>query len=89
MAVEDLNAAGGVPGQKLKLGVVDDACEGSQAVAAAQELVSEGVVFVVGYLRSAAAIPASGVYEKAGVPDISPAATNPKLTEPGSAKRNL
>ena len=83
MAVEDLNAAGGVLGQKLKLSVVDDACEGSQAVAAAQKLVSEGVVFVVGHLCSAAAIPASEVYEKAGVLEISPAATNPKLTEQG------
>ncbi len=83
MAVEDLNAAGGVLGQKLKLSVVDDACEGSQAVAAAQKLVSEGVVFVVGHICSAAAIPASEVYEKAGVLEISPAATNPKLTEQG------
>ncbi len=84
-AVEDLNASGGVLGQTLKLSVVDDACEGSQAVAAAQKLVSEGVVFVVGHLCSAAAIPASEVYEKAGVLEISPAATNPKLTEQGRA----
>ena len=84
MAVEDLNAAGGVLGEKLKLSVVDDACEGSQAVAAAQKLVSEGVVFVVGHLCSAAAIPASEVYEKAGRPrDFADRDDQPEADEQG------
>jgi branched-chain amino acid transport system substrate-binding protein len=83
MAVQDLNGSGGVLGEKVRLVVADDACEGPQAVAAAEKLVGDGVVFVVGHDCSAASIPASEVYYKAGVIQISPASTNPMLTELG------
>jgi branched-chain amino acid transport system substrate-binding protein len=83
MAVRDINAAGGVLGQQVKLISADDACEGPQAVAAAEKLVADGVVFVAGHLCSAASIPASEVYHKAGVLQISPGSTNPQLTELG------
>jgi branched-chain amino acid transport system substrate-binding protein len=83
MAVHDLNGSGGVLGQKVRLVVTDDACEGPQAVAAAEKLVGDGVVFVVGHYCSAASIPASEVYFKAGVVQISPGSTNPMLTEQG------
>jgi branched-chain amino acid transport system substrate-binding protein len=83
MAVRDLNGSGGLLGEKVKLVIADDACEGPQAVAAAEKLVGDGVVFVVGHACSAASIPASEVYYKAGVVQISPGSTNPMLTELG------
>jgi branched-chain amino acid transport system substrate-binding protein len=85
MAVADINAAGGVLGQQVRLLAADDFCDPKQAVAAAQKLVGDGVVFVVGHYCSGASIPASAVYEAAGVLQISPASTNPMLTEQGRA----
>src|SRR3954454_17578782 len=81
LAVSDINAAGGVRGEKIRLLVADDFCDPDQAVAAARKLVSEGVIFVAGHYCSGASIPASKVYEDAGVLMISPASTNPKLTD--------
>ena len=83
MAVADINAAGGVLGQKLKLAIGDDACDPKQAVAVANKFVSDGVVFVAGHFCSGSSIPASKVYEEEGIVQISPASTNPKLTEEG------
>jgi branched-chain amino acid transport system substrate-binding protein len=85
LAVADLNAAGGVLGQQVQLITADDFCNPDQAVAAARKLVSDGVIFVVGHYCSGASIPASAVYEAAGVLQISPASTNPMLTELGRA----
>ncbi len=85
MAVADINAAGGVLGQQIKLIPVDDFCDPAQAVAAAQKLVTEGAIFVDGHYCSGASIPASEVYEAAGVLQISPASTNPLLTDKGRA----
>lgn len=83
MAVADINAKGGVLGQKVRLIVGDDACGSEQAVAVANKLVNDGVVFVAGHNCSGSSIPASDVYEKAGVLMISPASTNPRLTDEG------
>jgi branched-chain amino acid transport system substrate-binding protein len=58
LAVADLNAGGGVLGQQVRLISADDFCDPEQAVAAAQKLVSEGVIFVVGHFCSHASIPA-------------------------------
>jgi branched-chain amino acid transport system substrate-binding protein len=85
LAVADINAAGGVLGQQVQLVTADDSCDPAQAVAAAQKLVENGVIFVVGHYCSGASIPASEVYEGAGVLQISPASTNPMLTELGHA----
>lgn len=83
MAVADLNATGGVLGQQVRLITVDDFCDPEQAVVAAEKLVADGAVFVVGHYCSGASIPASKVYEAAGVLQISPGSTNPLLTEQG------
>ena len=85
LAVADLNAAGGVLGQQVRLITADDFCDPEQAVAAAKKLVSDGVIFVVGHFCSGASIPASEIYAAAGVLQISPASTNPMLTELGRA----
>jgi branched-chain amino acid transport system substrate-binding protein len=83
MAVRDINAAGGVLGQKLRLEIGDDACDPKQAVAVANEMASKGVKLMAGHFCSGSSIPASNVYSDEDVLQISPASTNPKLTERG------
>ncbi len=85
MAVADLNAAGGVLGQPVRLIIGDDGCDGDQAVAVANKFASDGVVFVAGHFCSGASIPASKVYEETGILMISPSSTNPRLTDEGGA----
>jgi branched-chain amino acid transport system substrate-binding protein len=82
-AVDHLNDKGGLLGKKIVVTSVDDACKARQAEAVARQLVSEGVVFVVGHVCSAASLAASKIYEKAGVIMISPASTNTKVTDKG------
>jgi branched-chain amino acid transport system substrate-binding protein len=86
MAVEDINAKGGVLGRKLVLEIADDACDPKQAVAAANDVVGKGAVFVAGHYCSSASIPASSVYHEAGVLQITPASTNPALTDDAAKK---
>ncbi len=83
MAVADINAKGGVLGETVRIIIVDDACDPEQAVAVANSLANDGVVFVAGHNCSHSSIPASKVYEQAGVLMISPASTNPRLTDEG------
>ncbi len=83
LAVADINERGGVLGERVELLIADDACDPEQAVAVANKLVSDGVVFVAGHVCSHSSIPASKVYEAAGVLMISPASTNPRLTDEG------
>jgi branched-chain amino acid transport system substrate-binding protein len=82
-AVADINAAGGLLGQKVVLEVADDACEPKQAVAVANKLAANRVSAVVGHYCSGSSIPASDVYEEAGILMITPGSTNPALTEKG------
>jgi branched-chain amino acid transport system substrate-binding protein len=84
LAVADINAAGGVNGEKLLLEIGDDACVPEQASRVAEQLASKGVIFVAGHLCSGSSIPASKVYAEEGVLMISPASTNPKFTDEGS-----
>ncbi|MES2952632.1 MAG: branched-chain amino acid ABC transporter substrate-binding protein [Pseudomonadota bacterium] len=86
MAVEELNAAGVTIGGKkvtLKLMTEDDAADPKQGTAVAQKLVDAKVVGVVGHLNSGTTIPASRIYSDAGIPQVSPSATNPKYTRQG------
>ncbi len=83
-AVDDINAKGGVLGQKLELEIGDDACDPKQAVSVANKLASDGVKFVAGHFCSSSSIPASKVYTEEGILQITPASTNPKFTEEGS-----
>lgn len=82
-AVEDINKAGGINGEKLVLELGDDGCDPKQAVNVANQLASKGVKFVAGHFCSGSSIPASKVYEEEGILMITPASTNPKLTEEG------
>lgn len=82
-AVADINAAGGLLGQKLVLEVGDDACDPKQAREAANQVVTKGVKMVAGHYCSSSSIPASEVYMEGNVIQISPASTNPQFTEQG------
>jgi branched-chain amino acid transport system substrate-binding protein len=86
LAVEEANARGVmVDGKKVKIELLteDDAADGKQATQVAQKLMDAKVVGVVGHLNSGTSIPASAIYNTAGVAQISPSATNPKLTNQG------
>ena len=82
-AIADINAAGGVLGETVTVMVVDDSCDAEQAKAAAQQLVSANVVFVNGHICSSTSIPAGKIYEQAGIVMMSPASTNPRVTDEG------
>lgn len=83
-AAEDINAAGGINGEKIVLVQGDDACEPKQAVSVANRLVDQDkVMAVVGHFCSSSTMPASEVYDEAGVLAITPGSTNPKITERG------
>src|SRR4029078_2879671 len=86
MAVADINAKGGVLGKKLDVTVADDACDPKRAVASANDVVRKGAVFVDGHYCSSSSIPASAVYNEAGVLQITPASTNPPLTDDPAKK---
>ena len=81
MAVADINETGGVLGKTLDLKVGDDACDPKQAVAVANQLTGSGVALVAGHYCSGSSIPASKVYAESDVVQISPASTNPALTD--------
>jgi len=83
MAVARINAAGGVNGDMLEAVHYDDACEPKQAVAVANKIVNDGIKFVIGHLCSGSTQPASDVYEDEGILSITPASTNPEITERG------
>jgi branched-chain amino acid transport system substrate-binding protein len=86
-AVRDLNAAGGVNGMQIKLVVEDDACDPKQAVTAANKVAGMKVAAVIGHFCSGSSIPASEVYWKAKIVQITPASTNPKLTDDADKKK--
>jgi branched-chain amino acid transport system substrate-binding protein len=83
LAVDDINAAGGLLGQRVALTIGDDNCDPAQAEALARSLVAKGVVAVIGHTCSEAAIAAAPVYEAGRVIMIAPTASNPALTESG------
>ena len=86
MAIEELNAKGlMIGGQKVTLELMpeDDAGDPKQGTAVATKLVDAKVAGVIGHLNSGTTIPASQIYNAAGIPQISPSATNPKYTRQG------
>jgi branched-chain amino acid transport system substrate-binding protein len=88
LAVDELNAAGIKIGDKVakfELLAEDDAADPKQATAAAQKLVDAKVNGVVGHVTSGATLPASQIYNAAGIPQITPSSTNPKITRQGFA----
>ncbi len=87
LAADEINAAGGVKlaGKSYHVEILaeDDKGDPREATLAAQKLVDEGVVAVVGHLNSGCSIPASKIYHDAGVAEVSPSTTAIKYTEQG------
>ena len=83
MAVDDINAAGGILGQKIVVETGDDVSDPKQGVSVANKFIGDGIKFVIGHFNSGVTIPASDVYADSGVLFITPSATNPKVTERG------
>jgi branched-chain amino acid transport system substrate-binding protein len=86
LAIADLNKAGlTIGGQKVMFELLseDDAADPKQGTAAAQKLVDAKVAGVIGHLNSGTTIPASTLYNRAGIPQISPSSTNPRYTLQG------
>lgn len=86
LAIEEYNAKGvTIGGKKVKFELIaeDDAADPKTGNIVAQRLVDLGVKGVVGHLNSGVSIPASRIYNDAGIPMVSPSSTNPTLTKQG------
>lgn len=81
LAVEQKNAAGGLLGRQVEIIKRDDQGEPKVAVAVARELTDAKVVAVVGHFNSGCTIPASEIYNDAKIPAVTPASTNPQVTD--------
>src|SRR5438552_15284620 len=84
LAISDINAAGGINGRKLQAVPEDDACDAQQGTQAAEKLLTEKIVAIVGGYCSGASIPESDILHRSGdLPFITAASSNPKFTEQG------
>jgi len=80
-AIADINDAGGILGKKISVSVGDDVGDPRQGVSVANNFVAAGVKFVVGHFNSSVTIPTSEIYQENGAIQITPASTNPRVTE--------
>jgi branched-chain amino acid transport system substrate-binding protein len=80
-AVDDINAAGGINGQKLSVEFGDDVSDPKQGVSVANKFAADGVKFVVGAFNSGVTMPSSEVFQENGILEVTPASTNPQITE--------
>ena len=84
LAIEEINAAGGVLGKKLKLITEDDQSVAGQPATIVRKLIAQDkVVAVLGEVASSKSLEAAPICQQNKVPMISPASTNPKVTEVG------
>ncbi|HSK41832.1 MAG TPA: ABC transporter substrate-binding protein [Arenibaculum sp.] len=82
-AVEAINADGGINGEEIVLQFADDACDPKQGMAAANQLVNQGIKYVIGHLCTGPSVPASDLYAEEDVIMITSTATAPVVTERG------
>lgn len=84
LAIDDINASGGINGRQLQAVPEDDACDAQQGTQAAEKLLTEGIIAIVGGYCSGASIPESDILHRSGdLPFITAASSNPKFTEQG------
>lgn len=84
LAVKEINAAGGVLGKQLELKTEDDQSKAGEPANVVNKLISkDGVVAILGEVASSRSLEAAPICQQNGVPMISPASTNPKVTETG------
>ncbi len=82
-AVEDINAAGGIMGQRITVSIGDDRSDPKEGVSVANKFSADGIKWVVGHFNSGVTMPASEVYAENGMIFNTPSATNPRITERG------
>src|SRR5882672_7744145 len=82
-AIADINEAGGILGKKISISYGDDVADPKQGVSVANNFAADGVKFVLGHFNSGVTMPASEAYQENGILEITPSATNPKITERG------
>src|SRR5262245_9961309 len=82
-AAADINAKGGITGQKVELSFGDDVSDPKQGVSVANKFVGDKVQFVIGHFNSGVTMPACEVYAENGLFMIKPSATNPAITNRG------
>ena len=80
-AAKDINAAGGILSQKIAVEYGDDVSDPKQGVSIANKFAADGVKFVIGHYNSGVTIPSSEVYQENSILQITPASTNPTVTE--------
>lgn len=80
-AAAAINEKGGVGGRQIELVIEDDVCDPKQAVAIANRIAAEGIKFVDGHACSGSSIPASAIYAENGILMMSPASSNPEMTD--------
>jgi len=80
-AVEDINKAGGILGKQITVEYGDDVSDPKQGVSVANNFAADGVRFVIGNYNSGVTMPSSEVYQENGILEITPASTNPQVTE--------
>ncbi len=80
-AAEDINKTGGILGQKITVEYGDDVSDPKQGVSVANKFAGDGIKFVIGDYNSGVTIPSSEVYQENGILEITPASTNPTVTE--------
>lgn len=84
LAAEEINAAGGVLGRKIRVVTADTQSKPEEAVTAVQKLINQDrVVALIGEVASSRSIAAAPVAQRRGIPMLSPASTNPKVTRIG------
>ncbi|AXH95760.1 branched-chain amino acid ABC transporter substrate-binding protein [Ornithinimicrobium avium] len=84
LAIDEINDDGGVDGRDLELVVEDDACDATASVAAAQKLVTAGVLASVGGYCSGATLPTIPVFSDADIPMVIPAANSNAIVGQGA-----
>ena len=80
-AIADINAGTGILGKKLSVTVGDDAADPKQGVSVANNFASAGVRYVIGHFNSGVSMPTSEIYQENNILQITPASTNPRVTE--------
>jgi branched-chain amino acid transport system substrate-binding protein len=83
LAIEELNAAGGVLDRKFTLVTEDNQSKAGESARVVKKLIADGVVAILGEVASSRSLEAATVCQQNGIPMISPASTNPKVTETG------
>jgi branched-chain amino acid transport system substrate-binding protein len=84
LAIDEINAAGGVLGKKLELSTEDDLSKAGEPATVVNKLISrDGAVAILGEVASSRSLEAAPICQQNKIPMVSPSSTNPKVTETG------